>query len=160
MAAPVKLLTLAALACTSEANQLFHHHTRSDGENPDAEMEKPLSCDRNRFEKQFYHLAKKFTPVTDKVTTHQYEVMYGIFLVPLTSSRPSKRRAGHCLGQTPRGGGGTSLRGEAQALSPGGATQKKGFLSARVAFDGSAPEGSSSRKATQTSVPFTLTEGA
>ena len=46
-------------------------------------MEKPLSCDRNRFEKQFYHLAKKFTPVTDKVTTHQYEIMYGIFLFPL-----------------------------------------------------------------------------
>ena len=40
-------------------------------------------CDRNAFEKHFYHFAKKLTPVTDKVTTHQYEIMYGIFLFPL-----------------------------------------------------------------------------
>jgi len=41
------------------------------------------TCDRNEFEKQFYELAKSQTPVSDKVTYHAYETLYGMFIVPL-----------------------------------------------------------------------------
>jgi hypothetical protein len=71
-------------------------------------------CDRNAFEKHFYHFAKKLTPVTDKVTTHQYEVMYGIFLVPLrfAAHRPKIMEIGlGCDGPTfARDGPGASVK--------------------------------------------------
>lgn len=32
---------------------------------------------------ELVHIAKEFDPVTDKVTSHQYQLMYGTFLMPL-----------------------------------------------------------------------------
>lgn len=67
-------------------------------------------CDRNMFQKHFYQLAKKLSPVTDKVTVHQYEVMYGMFLVPLrfAAHRPKIMEIG--LGCDMRYGPGASVQ--------------------------------------------------
>lgn len=34
-------------------------------------------------ERHFYEVSKSLTPTTDKITDHKYQIMYGMFLVPL-----------------------------------------------------------------------------
>lgn len=42
---------------------------------------------RGKLEQHFYEIALSHKPVTDKVTVHAYETMYGMFLVPLKYAR-------------------------------------------------------------------------
>jgi len=39
----------------------------------------------------FFSTAKSFNPVTDKVTTHSYQIMYGRFLLPYYQQNPSMK---------------------------------------------------------------------
>jgi hypothetical protein len=42
-------------------------------------------------EETFYNTAKAFTPVSDKVTTHMYQIMYGRFLMPYYYQNPTMK---------------------------------------------------------------------
>ena len=47
-----------------------------------------LACDRNAFSQTVYDTANAFSPpVTDKFTTHAFETIYGMFLLPLRFAR-------------------------------------------------------------------------
>lgn len=54
----------------------------------------PIDCSATEGISQFKQAAHALTPTTDKVTTHSYQTMYGIFLMPLRSTAPKMLEIG------------------------------------------------------------------
>jgi hypothetical protein len=50
-----------------------------------------MNPDKNARINYFYNVAKSFDPVTDKVTTHSYQTMYGTFLLPFYEAKPNMK---------------------------------------------------------------------
>jgi hypothetical protein len=55
------------------------------------ETKEALNPDKNARANYFYNVANSFDPVTDKVTAHSYQTMYGTFLLPFYEAKPNMK---------------------------------------------------------------------